>query len=137
VDTVRITRVACALLVALALAAISCGDSKPSGQPQAIAAAELAERIRAGDAPFILDVRSRGEFDRGHIPGAVNIPYDELAGRLGEVDGDKSAEVVVYCQTGQRADFAADVLTRAGYTDVRDLEGHMRTWRRAGHPTKR
>ena len=136
-EPVRITHLACALLVALTLATVSCGDSKPSDQPQTIAGAELAERIRAGDAPFILDVRSRREFNRGHIPGAVNVPYDELPGRLGELDGDKDTEVVVYCQTGQRAVFAADVLARAGYTDVRDLEGHMRAWRRARHPTKR
>ena len=136
-DTVRITRVVCALLLALTLGTLSCGDSKPSGQSQTLGGAELAERIRAGDAPFILDVRSRREFNGGHIPGAVNIPYDELAGRLGELDGDKNAEVVVYCQTGQRAVFAADVLARAGYTDVRNLEGHMRSWRRARHPTQR
>ena len=99
-------------------------------------AVELVERIRADSAPLILDVRTRREYADGHITGAVNIPYDELPGRLDELNGDKTVEVVVYCQTGQRAVFAEDVLARAGYTQVRDLEGHMRAWRRAGHPTR-
>jgi len=135
-DLFRTTRIACALLAALTLTTASCGDSRRSDQPQPMRAAELAERIRAESAPLVLDVRTRREYARGHIPGAVNIPYDELRGRLDELDGDKTAEVVVYCQTGQLAVFAEDVLARAGYTNVRNLEGHMRAWRRARYPTR-
>ena len=132
----RTVRIACALLVALPLILAACGDSQRSSPPQAMQVAELAERIRAENAPLILDVRSRREYAAGHIPGAVHIPYDELPGRLDEIDGDKTAEVVVYCQTGPRAVFAEDVLVRAGYTNVRNLEGDMRSWRRAGYPIR-
>ena len=132
----RTVRIACAFLAALPLILAACGDSERSSPSQAMRVAELAERIGAENAPLILDVRSRREYAAGHIPGAVHIPYDKLAGRLGEIDGDKAAEVVVYCQTGQRAVFAADVLARAGYTNVRNLEGHMRSWRRAGYPIR-
>ncbi len=135
-DPFRITRMACALLAALTLATASCGDSQRSDQPQPMGAVELVERIRADSAPLVLDVRTRREYAAGHIPGAVNIPHDELPGRLDELDGDKSLEVVVYCQTGQRAVIAEDVLARAGYTKVRNLEGHMRAWRRARYPTR-
>ncbi|MHC4507089.1 MAG: rhodanese-like domain-containing protein [Planctomycetota bacterium] len=135
-DPFRITRIACALLVALTLATVSCEDSRRSDQPQPMATVELVERIRADSAPLVLDVRTRREYAAGHIPGAVNIPYDELPGRLDELDGDKTVEVVVYCQTGQRAVFAEDALARAGYTKVRDLEGHMRAWRRARYPIR-
>ncbi len=132
-DPLHNTRIACALLAALALAVISCGESRPTDQAQPMEPAELAERIREGSAPFVLDVRSRREYAAGHIPGAVNIPIRQLPDRLDELDGDKSAEVVVYCQTGPRADSAVQVLARAGYTNVRDLEGHMRAWQRAGY----
>lgn len=135
-DLFRTTRIACALLAALTLTTASCGDARRSDQPQPMRAAELAERIRAESAPLVLDVRTRREYARGHIPGAVNIPYDELRGRLDELDGDKTAEVVVYCQMGQLAVLAEDVLARAGYTNVRNLEGHMRAWRRARYPTR-
>jgi len=136
VDPFRITHIAYALLAALTLATASCEDSRRSDQPQPMGAAELAERIRAESAPFVLDVRTRREYAGGHIPGAVNIPYDELSGRLDELGADKTAEVVVHCQTGQRAVFAEDALARAGYTNVRDLEGHMRAWQGAGYPTR-
>lgn len=135
-DPFRTTRIACALLAALTLATASCGDSRRSDQPQLMRAAELAERIRAESAPLVLDVRTRREYARGHIPGAVNIPYDELPGRLDELDGDKTAEVVVYCQMGRLAVVAEDVLARAGYTNVRNLKGHMRAWRQARYPTR-
>jgi hydroxyacylglutathione hydrolase len=136
VESFRTVRIACALLVALTLTLAACGDPERSSSPQAMQVAELAERIGAENAPVILDVRSRREYAAGHIPGAVHIPYEELAGRLGELDGDKGAEVVVYCQTGPRALLAEDVLVRAGYTNVRNLEGHMRSWRRAGYPIR-
>ena len=134
-DSFRITRIACALLAALTLATASCGDSRRSDQPQSIGAAELAERIRAEDAPLVLDVRTRREYAAGHIPGAINIPYDKLPRRLDKLGGDKTVEVVVYCQAGQRAVLAEGVLARAGYANVRSLEGHMQAWQRARHPT--
>ena len=134
-DSLRIVRVAGALLVGLTVLAASCADPQGAGSPQPIGAAELSERIRAGSPPRILDVRTREEYAAGHVPGAVNIPYDELSSRLAEIDADKAAEVVVYCQSGRRADVAEGLLRRAGYTNLRDLEGHMQAWNRSGHPT--
>jgi rhodanese-related sulfurtransferase len=136
VNSFRITHIACALLAALTLAMTSCGDSRPSDQLQSMGTAELAERIRAKNAPFVLDVRSRREYAAGHIPGAVNIPYSKLPLRLDQLGSDKSVEVIVYCQTGQLAASAKDLLALAGYTNVRDLEGHMRAWRRARYPIR-
>jgi rhodanese-related sulfurtransferase len=136
VDLLRITRTACALLAALTLVATSCGNPRRAGQPQPIGAADLAERIHAGSAPLILDVRTREEYAAGHIPSAVNIPHGELSGRLPELGADKADEVVVLCRGGTRAAFAEDVLARAGYTNLRDLEGHMQAWQEGGYPTQ-
>jgi rhodanese-related sulfurtransferase len=136
VNPLHSSRIVCALLAALGLAVISCGESPPTDQVQPMESAELAERIRGGNAPVIVDVRSRGEYAAGHIPGAVNIPVRQLPKRLDDLVGDKIAEVVVYCQRGTRSASAAKVLVRAGYTNVRELEGHMRDWRQAGHPTQ-
>ena len=64
-----------------------------------------AEMIEGG--AYALDVREREEFAGGHVPGAVNIPMGQLAGRLDEVDRDRP--VVVICRSGNRSDAMADV----------------------------
>jgi len=94
----------------------------------------LADEIKNGKAPLILDVRTPEEFQAGHIPGAVNIPHDQLASRLSELPISKSDEVVVHCEKGGRAAKAEAVLEGAGYTKVEDLQGHMHEWRDSGLP---
>jgi rhodanese-related sulfurtransferase len=96
-----------------------------------ISQAELAERIGTRSAPLIIDVRSRSEFDTGHIPGAVNIPHDELPGRLGELGTKRDREIVVYCERGGRSMAAASALRGSGFPTVRRLEGDMSAWRAA------
>lgn len=86
----------------------------------------------AGDpATLLLDVRTPEEYAQGHVPGALNIPYDELGERLDELGTPR--EVVVYCESGRRAGIGAEVLLEAGYA-VGHLEGDMSGWRRAGLP---
>jgi rhodanese-related sulfurtransferase len=82
----------------------------------------LAERIAAGAT--IVDVRTRGEFDGGAYPGAVNIPLGELQGRLGEIPKDRP--VVLYCASGARSGSAARALRRAGYGEVLNAGGIRR-----------
>jgi rhodanese-related sulfurtransferase len=85
---------------------------------------------------LILDVRTPEEFAAGHVPGARNVPYDALAGRLGELAIAPGSEIVVHCQSGVRAAKAERVLADAGYTNVRDLDGHWKAWSEAGLPTE-
>ena len=73
----------------------------------------------------LIDVRTPKEFARGAIPGAVNIPVDELRGRLGEV----SDGAIVHCQVGLRGYIAARLLAGHGIK-VRNLDGGYRTWAR-------
>jgi phage shock protein E len=95
---------------------------------------ELVGRL-GGESPVVLiDVRTPEEYAAGHIPGAVNIPYDMLPTRLHELEGHQGDEVVVYCRTGRRAKIAETVLTEAGFLNVRDLEGHMVAWTAADYP---
>jgi rhodanese-related sulfurtransferase len=110
------------------------GCPHPATSTTPIAAADLAQRIRNGAAPVILDVRTPAEYSAGHIPGAINIPHNELSARLAEIPPAKSAEIVVHCQAGGRAATAESTLTQAGYTNLRDLQGHMGGWVKAGFP---
>ena len=86
--------------------------------------AEARRMVSAG--ALLLDVRSPEEFKAGHIEGAVNIPVQELEGRMGEL-GAKEKPIVVYCQSGGRSARAAAMLEGAGYTEIHNL-GAMSRW---------
>jgi phage shock protein E len=119
-----------ALVLATSILLCGCGSSIENSIGEPIAASELSDRIESGLAPVVLDVRSREEYSKGHIQGAINIPHDELADRLGELRVSKSEEIVVHCQSGRRAQMAEQTLLKSGYSNVRDLAGHWQTWSR-------
>ncbi|HEX3044797.1 MAG TPA: FAD-dependent oxidoreductase, partial [Bacillota bacterium] len=75
---------------------------------------------------FLVDVREPVEFQLGLIPGAVNIPVNELRGRLTELPKDK--EIIVYCQIGLRAYLAARILQQNGFQSVKNLSGGYKTF---------
>ena len=95
---------------------------------------ELLARIRAGTAPIILDVRSRWEFERGHVLDAMHIPFWALPARARRLAGVRDEPVVVYCGHGPRAAVAAALLRLLGFSRVLCLKGHMSGWRRANLP---
>ncbi|MFQ5683745.1 MAG: rhodanese-like domain-containing protein [Candidatus Binatia bacterium] len=95
---------------------------------------QLITRLSSDNPPLLLDVRTPQEFAIDHIPGAVNIPYDQLPNRLAELGLSKNRELVVYCETGGRAAIAEATLRKAAFQDVLHLEGDMSHWRRHGHP---
>jgi phage shock protein E len=74
----------------------------------------VLEKIKAGAT--VVDVRTPEEYRGGFYPGAVNIPVQALAARMGEIPKEKP--VVVYCASGGRSGVAASMLKRAGYADV-------------------
>jgi len=82
-------------------------------------------RRLVADGALLLDVRTPGEFQEGHVPHAKNIPVQELRQRLHEV-GPSKRPVVVYCRSGGRSAQAAAILCQAGY-QVRDI-GPMTAW---------
>jgi len=111
----------------------SCEGADPAPETS-VEPAELAARIADESAPIVLDVRTPEEFATGHIPGAINIPHTELADRLSGLEFDQGAEIIVHCEGGGRAKTAEAILREGGYTNVRDLRGHMRAWRSEGYP---
>ena len=132
-----------ALLVAGALSVAfttiaTAGEPVASAPASAPAAAPMSpealleHQSRHPDHLFVLDVRTPQEYAEGHVPGAVNVPYDQLASRLAEVPKDK--DVVLYCKSGRRAGIAADVLAANGYMRLSHLEGDMPAWIEKGRP---
>jgi len=127
-------RALCVRLLGAAALLWLAGCSAAETPGGAIAPGELAERLAAGTAPLVLDVRTTEEYAAGHVPGALNIPHTELASRLDELPVSRSTELVVHCQRGGRAAVAESLLVDAGYTNVRDLDGHMEAWQQGGYP---
>lgn len=81
---------------------------------------------------FLLDVRSPEEYGLGTIPGAVNIPLDDLRDRISEVPLDR--RVVIFCAVGLRGYLAQRILMGRGYQDVRNLSGGYKTYSTATQP---
>jgi rhodanese-related sulfurtransferase len=102
-----------------------------------VAPADLLERIKGATPLLILDVRSGAEFDAGHIPGSIHIPFWAVPWRAGELRVGADQPIVVYCGHGPRALFARSVLRRRGFTRVACLAGHIARWREAGYPEDR
>lgn len=69
----------------------------------------------------VIDVRSLAEFNSGHVPNALNIPFDEIGRRIGAVVPDKTTPLLVYCLSGGRSAIAKGTLRRQGYTQVQNL----------------
>jgi rhodanese-related sulfurtransferase len=121
------------LAVALALA----GCSPPAGTSGTAVIQDIAPNVLQDDPPqdvLILDVRTPGEYAEGHVPGAKNVPYDQIGPRLSELDLTPDRPVVVYCKSGKRAAKAAQALVEAGQENVLHLTGDMDGWKDAGRP---
>lgn len=87
--------------------------------------------LLAGEAIWI-DVRTPGEFEAGHIEGAVNVPHTEIADRITEVTENKDATLYLYCRSGRRSGIATDVLKDMGYSGVSNVGGFEQARKKAG-----
>ena len=130
-------------LILVCILLSSCGRTKSIGiiggadGPTSIIVAEkgekvMYEQITAEDAKkimdseeeyVILDTREQEEFDSGHIPDAILIPYTEVEDKAEEIIPDKDKLILVYCRSGRRSKIAAEALVKLGYTNVKEFGG--------------
>ena len=119
----------------------SCGDATSIGiiggadGPTSIIVAEKGEKamyeqitpqeakkiMDSGEEHIILDTREQDEFDSGHIPGAILIPYTEIDNKAEEMMPDKDKLILVYCRSGRRSKIAAESLAKLGYWIVSSI----------------
>ena len=95
---------------------------------QKITPAVVKERLAKGEKLIIVDVRTKEEYDSGHIPRSLLIPYDEMEATAASLLPDKNASIIVYCRSGRRSEIAAKSLVKLGYTNAADL-GAITDWK--------
>src|SRR5262249_41502017 len=101
-----------------------------------ISVTALHERRAMPEARLrIVDVRERGEWEDGHIAGALHIPFPHIAEHAAALHGD--GRVALICASGQRSTIAASLLEAAGMPELLNVQGGMGAWEAAGLPTER
>ena len=114
------------LIVLILVLLTACGQQKEVKQEMAymnITAQEAKEIMDSQEGYVILDTRTREEYDEGHIPGAILIPYDEILEKAEAQLTDKDQLILVYCRSGRRSKLAAEDLLKLGYTNIREFGG--------------
>lgn len=111
------------IIIAGAIFAMSCNSTSNNSAGEDYTKPDaLKALIESKDAQYILiDVRTKEEFDAGHIPGSINIPYDVISRNLPTTN--KDAEIILYCRSGRRSGIAQKTLQGLGYTKVTDFGG--------------
>ena len=124
----KINKRFCLMLLTLALPfwCVGCSNGFSASYDQ-ISGAEAKALMDSESGYIILDAREQHEYDEGHIPGAVLIPYGEIADRAEKELPDKDQLILVYCRSGRRSKIAAEELVKLGYTNVKEFGG-INTW---------
>ncbi len=102
-----------------------------SDEIKQITVAEAKQAVDAKDAQFI-DVSTPGEYTGGHAPKASNFPLDVLEKDLAKLD--KNKPVYVICQTGKRSQKGSEILQKAGFKQIYNINGGTSAWTDAGFP---
>lgn len=107
---------------------------------QSIREVDHAETQTAIDGnTILLDVREPGEYEMGHLPGAVNVPRGVLEFKVGMHPAlqDSSASIFLYCKTGGRSALATQSLQTMGFTSVASVAGGFDGWAEAGQAVEK
>lgn len=114
------------LIILSALMLTACGQDKENTQEAVyvnITAQQAKEIMDTQEGYIILDTRTQEEYDEGHIPGAILIPYDEITEKAEGILTDKDQLILVYCRSGRRSKIAAADLVKLGYTNIKEFGG--------------
>ena len=98
--------------------------------------AEVRARVEAGEDLLVLDVRERGEYEAGHIPGARLLPRGQLELRVNKKLPDPTRRIVATCELGYISTLAAATLREMGFQHAVALDGGMKAWRELGYPVE-
>lgn len=100
-----------------------------------VSAEEVKRSIDTREKFFLLDVRTVGEYARGKIAGAINLPLDEVQSKVESVVPDKSSKIFVYCLSGSRSIYAVEAMVKLGYANTFNVANGLLAWRIKGYAT--
>jgi phage shock protein E len=133
----KFPRLSAAVLIGTLTCLLACSPANEFAV-RSVSPDEITQGLSIGKTPLILDVRTAEEFKSGHVPGAILVPVDELPDRLDILrEIKKEREIVVYCESGTRAQKAAQILIDSDFEAVGHLEGDMAAWREKGLPIEK
>ena len=112
------------LLAAILLTACGQTNGKEQEAMYVNITAQEAKTIMDNEEGYVvLDVREQDEYDAGHIPGAILIPYTQIEEKANEILPDQDQLILVYCRSGRRSKIAAEALVELGYTNIKEFGG--------------
>jgi len=105
--------------------------------PSSIAASPyLIERVKNNEW-LLIDVRPADDFKQGHIPGAINMPHENIDDYLTQLSDYKDKPIVIYCRSGNKSKLTIKMLQNLDFSDVMHLEGDMLGWSASRLPIER
>ena len=126
------------LVITLAFIFSGCGgilvsqaSNETNSEVLPLTPAEMKELMDEGKEYILIDVRSKEEYNLGHISGAKLIPVSDMESRLDELSKDK--KIIVYCKSGKRSKTAAEILNNNGFKNIYDMGG-IEDWINEGYP---
>lgn len=124
-----------ALIVVVALLLMDPLRKRASGI-RSISAIE-APQIINHDGALVVDVSESGEFNSGHVPGAINVPVKELTPLPKKLEQHKDKPIIVICRTGSRSNRAVTLLKKHGFESLYLLKGGFLSWQKENYPIEK
>lgn len=124
--------IALALFVFVSILTLAaCGSSDTSrensdGKLYEDVSVKQAKELIDNDEVVVIDVRTQGEYDEGHIPNATLIPEDEIDNKMEKLD--KDASYLMVCRSGNRSSNASEMLAKNGFKHIKNMKGGMNEW---------
>ena len=118
----KIKRLLPILLSMLLLSSCTAPDSS-AGSYRQISMDEAVDMMKKESGYIILDVRRPDEYAAGHIPGAINLPNEDIGSNEIKILPNKSQLILVYCRSGRRSKEASEKLVKLGYTNIVEFGG--------------
>lgn len=110
------------VLSMLLLSSCTAPDSS-AGSYRQISMDEAVDMMKKESGYIILDVRRPDEYAAGHIPGAINLPNEDIGSNEIKILPNKSQLILVYCRSGRRSKEASEKLVKLGYTNIVEFGG--------------
>ena len=104
---------------------------------KSVSAADVKAAIDKKEKAIYLDVRDPGEYESGHLPGAINVPNRTLKSKISGLIPDKNAKIYVYCEEISRSPLATKTLNDLGYKNAVLMDAKLEDWIKAGFPLER